>query len=83
MVCSGRLVGKDSSDFSAANSRGQLRVHDLEDVLWAPEVPQAVLAEIEQLVPVVPHELSRGDREHDLVTVSNRHEPGRAVERPP
>ncbi len=80
-TCSGRFVGKDSSDFSAANSLGKGGMRHLEHALGASEITQAMFAEIDEVIVVVPDELGGRERHHDLVTVGDRHEPCRAVQR--
>ena len=81
-TCSGRFVGNDSSDLSAANSRGRSGCATWKTCSGAPEITEAMLTEIDELVVVVPDELGGRERHHDLVTVGDRHEPCRAVQRP-
>ena len=53
----------------------------LEHAFGASEVAQAVLTEIDELVAVIADEFAGGERDHDLITVRDRHEPCRAIHR--
>ena len=62
----------------------KFRVHELEDADRRGEIAELVLAEIDELglgVERVGNQFLGGEREHDLPTVRDRHQPCRPVER--